>query len=1238
MESPRKSESSEDSSPPSREDQRPEDSPVQPAGPDLPVHPSRPPAGAPRSSSRARPCGYDCEFVERPPAQVECECPVCLLVLRDPQQVKCCGHSYCKVCLDRVVKDGTPCPTCNAVAFSIFQNQGLRRTLGGFRVYCSNKDEGCKWVGELGDIERHLNSKPSPERQLEGCLFEEGACVYCTCLFQRLYIHEHQSNKCPKRQFQCEHCGEVDSYENITEIHSQKCPSFPIACHQLCGENVQRQEMDYHVNQDCSMTIVDCDYQEFGCEVRPARKDLPTHITESVADHTAMLAKSMRKVEDSATAQSNALQDNVTELLDTVSKQQTLITSLQCENKELKTESADEKFQNREHFDQLGRESAERINQLKRENSVEVSAVKRENRERVDQLQRENDDRINQLRRENERVADHTAMLAKSMRKVEDSATAQSNALQDNVTELLDTVSKQQTLITSLQNENKELKTESADAKFQNREHVDQLGRESAEHINQFRRESDKRMNQFKRENSVEVSAVKRENRERVDQLQRENDDRINQLRKENDDRINQLRRENDEKFMVIKRQHFQHMFLGLAVVLAIAAIGIGVVSHRGDVKLAAQFNNTFLLHTVLENKTHNLITQQTSKLRYYRSTLAKYKQSVKKNIIRLKVELEDKLGGVKDDLSAELEDVQDSFATLEVTDTLAQNLTEVEREVATEKSEREKMAESLVQVEREVAIEKRERKKTADSLVQVENEVAIEKRERQNVTDTVAQNLTEVEREVATEKSESKKTADSLMRVQQEVADLSAELEDVQDSFASLEVTETLAQNLTEVEREVATEKSENKKTADSLVRVQQEVADLSAKLDDVQDSFESLEVQLETEIDRKMTDFEKTKATNAQWYSQPFYTHTRGYRMCIRVHANGIGKGAGTHISVFLFLMRGIFDDELKWPFQGDITIELVNRLNPTSNLPNVLRFSLTSDLAIVGKVTSGPIAAVGWGWEKFKAHSKLDHNADKQTQHLKHDSLIFRISKVKNDLSSKLDHIQEFAKNNMNGLKNLQEFAERNMNNLTGKLEELGGVENDLSAKIEDIQEFAERNMTSLTGKLEDVQDSFASLEVQLQTEIDRKMTDFEKNKTANAEWYSPPFYTHTHGYKMCINVIANGKEIGKGTHVSVYLVLMPGMFDDDLKWPFQGDITIELVNRLNSTSNLSHVARFSKTSNPAIVDKVISGDRAASGSGRTMFIAHSELTYNADEQTEYLKHDSLIFRISKVANVK
>ena len=76
---------------------------------------------------------------------------------------------------------------------------------------------------------------------------------------------------------------------------------------------------------------------------------------------------------------------------------------------------------------------------------------------------------------------------------------------------------------------------------------------------------------------------------------------------------------------------------------------------------------------------------------------------------------------------------------------------------------------------------------------------------------------------------------------------------------------------------------------------------------------------------VDIVMDDFEKHKRSDDAWYSPPFYTHLGGYRMCLRVDANGNGDGKGTHVSVFVHLMRGEFDDLLKWPFRGEVTIQL-------------------------------------------------------------------------------------------------------------------------------------------------------------------------------------------------------------------------------------------------------------------------------------------------------------------------
>ena len=64
--------------------------------------------------------------------------------------------------------------------------------------------------------------------------------------------------------------------------------------------------------------------------------------------------------------------------------------------------------------------------------------------------------------------------------------------------------------------------------------------------------------------------------------------------------------------------------------------------------------------------------------------------------------------------------------------------------------------------------------------------------------------------------------------------------------------------------------------------------------------------------------------------------------------------------------------------------------------------------------------------------------------------------------------------------------------------------------------------------------------------------------------DTEYLSPPFYSHPKGHKLCLSVFANCKNIGKSTHVSVYVTLMRGEYDDQLKWPFEADIVVELCN--------------------------------------------------------------------------
>ncbi|KAG8127721.1 hypothetical protein E2320_014611 [Naja naja] len=63
---------------------------------------------------------------------------------------------------------------------------------------------------------------------------------------------------------------------------------------------------------------------------------------------------------------------------------------------------------------------------------------------------------------------------------------------------------------------------------------------------------------------------------------------------------------------------------------------------------------------------------------------------------------------------------------------------------------------------------------------------------------------------------------------------------------------------------------------------------------------------------------------------YSPPFYTTRYGYKLCLKLYLNGDGTGAGTHLSLFLVVMKGEYDFQLKWPFPHKVTFTLLDQVN--------------------------------------------------------------------------------------------------------------------------------------------------------------------------------------------------------------------------------------------------------------------------------------------------------------------
>lgn len=61
---------------------------------------------------------------------------------------------------------------------------------------------------------------------------------------------------------------------------------------------------------------------------------------------------------------------------------------------------------------------------------------------------------------------------------------------------------------------------------------------------------------------------------------------------------------------------------------------------------------------------------------------------------------------------------------------------------------------------------------------------------------------------------------------------------------------------------------------------------------------------------------------------YSEPFFIHKYGYKLKLEVNPNGCKAGKGTHLSVFLHVMRGEYDAILTWPFDWKIKFILLDQ----------------------------------------------------------------------------------------------------------------------------------------------------------------------------------------------------------------------------------------------------------------------------------------------------------------------
>jgi O-acetyl-ADP-ribose deacetylase (regulator of RNase III) len=235
--------------------------------------------------------GFSALFVG--PVPSELECPVCLLVMREPHLTSCCGNHFCFSCISEVREDGKPCPLCKVVITHTLLNRKEKCRILELRVYCNLKDKGCPWTGELCDLEYHVQST----KDKGPCEYVEIQCsLGCGRTMERRHVQLHLESDCPLRLQTCSYCDHKATGKDLAE-HFETCPKYPVICPHLCELSaVPRCELSSHLDI-CPNQPVDCPFKKVNCTVQLTRKELKSHIDLYLQNHLEMVVERLVTVE-----------------------------------------------------------------------------------------------------------------------------------------------------------------------------------------------------------------------------------------------------------------------------------------------------------------------------------------------------------------------------------------------------------------------------------------------------------------------------------------------------------------------------------------------------------------------------------------------------------------------------------------------------------------------------------------------------------------------------------------------------------------------------------------------------------------------------------------------------------------------------------------------------------------------------------------------------------------------------
>ena len=345
------------------------------------------------------------------------------------------------------------------------------------------------------------------------------------------------------------------------------------------------------------------------------------------------------------------------------------------------------------------------------------------------------------------------------------------------------------------------------------------------------------------------------------------------------------------------------------------------------------------------------------------------------------------------------------------------------------------------------------------------------------------------------------------------------------------------------------------------------------------------------------KLREYQEMIKTKEDWTSSPFLAFDGGYQLCLKVYPAGIGEGAGSHVSVELYLMEGPHDDKLQrsghWPMKGNFSIEL---LNP--------QHSMASNTISVYFITTTPISHPHRTFEITSSDIK-----ETQTHRVTHSGVV------------KIKGIDRFVSH-----ETLAEYSRSGYASPASGILYFRVQYNDSQITYREIYTLSEQLNTRklfLQHALIPLHVSQSNKEVDDQVApVTLPLLNFSAMVVGDDTWYSSPFFAFMGGYQVCLKAVRVQDCL-----VSSQLFLMKGPHDDKLQelglWPMKGTFKVKLFGNNDYYQSIYTPPEERCTK---CFEQVTTDDIASEGFGFSLVTLDSSCT-----KPDFFTDDALFFEV-------